>query len=141
MVRFESSLVKEVSTEVSLSCFLSISAQSSLGLFLASFPERISHLLPVMLVLFLVLPGMLLLCSADILSIPNPNPKASLVLLFFALPLAISLNFSPCLYVFSCFLSAITCFYQPLCWSHCSHIYVKCLCIVSGYTIRVLQNF
>lgn len=113
-MKFESSLVRKVSTEASSSCFFSIFVQSSLGLFLASFPETVSHLLPVMLVLFSVLQGMFLLCSAEIRSIPSPIPKASLVLfLFFVLLFATSQN-SVLVYVSSRFLSRTTCFYLSL---------------------------
>lgn len=117
MMTFESSLVRKVSTEASSSCFVSIFVQSSLGLFLASFPETVSHLLPVMLVLFSVLQGMFLLWSAEILSIPSPKiPKASLVLfLFFVLLFATSQN-SVLVYVSSRFLSRTTCFYLSLCF-------------------------
>lgn len=138
MIRFECSLVREVSAEVNSSHFLSTSAQSSLALFLVSSPERISRLVP--LVLSWVLPDMFLLYSAEFLSIPSSNPTRSLVglFLFFAIFWQF-LRLQSLFYVFTYFLSVTTCFSLTRCWSHCSHIYVKCLCMVSGYTITLLQ--
>lgn len=104
MIRFESSLVREVSAEVNSSHFLSIFAQSSLALFLFSSPERISHLLPAMLVLVWVFPDTLLLYLAEFLSIPSPNPTTSLVGFFFC-SLLFSCNFS---YFSPCFMFSHT---------------------------------